>query len=128
VNFSGKGEYRSPEFSWLLPIAPTSLTFLSSDKLGKIYENDLFVGDFNNGNIYRFDLNQNRNGLIFNSRLLQDKVANNATELNLAIFAQGFGGITDLQMGPDGYLYMVSIKDGKIYRIVPASLSQTENK
>jgi aldose sugar dehydrogenase len=37
------------------------------------------------------------------------------------MFAEGFGGITDLEVGPDGYLYVVSIGQGKIFRIVPRS-------
>jgi aldose sugar dehydrogenase len=34
-------------------------------------------------------------------------------------FGGNFGGITDLKVGPDGYLYIVSIGLGKIFRIVP---------
>ena len=34
------------------------------------------------------------------------------------IFGQGFGAITDIEVGPDGYLYIVGIQ-GTIYRIVP---------
>ena len=30
-----------------------------------------------------------------------------------------FGSISDLEVGPDGYLYVVSIGLGGIYRIVP---------
>ena len=35
------------------------------------------------------------------------------------IFGDGFGGVTDLTVGPDGYLYVVSIGQGKIFRIMP---------
>jgi glucose/arabinose dehydrogenase len=28
--------------------------------------------------------------------------------------------ITDLETGPDGYLYVLSIGEGKLWRIVPA--------
>ncbi len=36
------------------------------------------------------------------------------------IFGDGFGGISDLEVGPyDGYLYVVSLGHGAIYRIVP---------
>jgi aldose sugar dehydrogenase len=39
-------------------------------------------------------------------------------ELQPIIFGEGFGGITDMQVGPhDGYLYIVSIGEGKIFRI-----------
>src|SRR5919109_2007167 len=50
-DFDGEGKYSPPEFTWYHPSAPTGLTFLNSEKLGKQYENDLFVGDFNNGNL-----------------------------------------------------------------------------
>jgi hypothetical protein len=43
------------------------------------------------------------------------------TELEQIIFAEGFGGITDLEVGPDGYLYVVSLGHGAIYRILPAT-------
>ena len=35
------------------------------------------------------------------------------------VFGEGFGGITDLTVGPDGYLYIVSIGQGKVFRILP---------
>ena len=41
-----------------IPVAPTAIKFLSSDKLGKQYKNDLFVAGANNGHIYHFDLNE----------------------------------------------------------------------
>jgi hypothetical protein len=37
------------------------------------------------------------------------------------IFGQGFAGITDVEVGPDGYLYIVSIGQGKIFKIVPGA-------
>lgn len=33
-------------------------------------------------------------------------------ELKNVIFGQGFGAITDVKTGPDGYLYVLSIKEG----------------
>lgn len=120
VDFGGKGKYRQPEFSWLTSVAPTGLTFLNSSKLGKQYQNDMFVADVLYGNIYDFKLNQNRTALQLPSTL-GDKVANNTVDNNPLIFARGFGGITDLQVGPDGYLYVLSYTGGTLYRIVPSS-------
>jgi hypothetical protein len=60
VDFGGKGKYKVPEFIWFQTVAPTALKFLNSTKLGKQYQNDLFVGDYNNGNLYHFKLSQNR--------------------------------------------------------------------
>ena len=122
VDFGGKGKYHPPEFTWNHTVAPTAMTFLNSDKLGKKYENDMFVADSNNGNIYHFKLNHDRTGLVL-SGPLADKVVNNPEELRGITFATGFGSITDLEVGPDGYLYVVSNNQGKIYRIVPSGTS-----
>jgi hypothetical protein len=35
------------------------------------------------------------------------------------IFGDDFGGISDLKLGPGRYLCVVSIRFGKIFRIVP---------
>lgn len=119
VDFGGKGKYRTPEFTWYQEVAPTALKFLISDKLGKQYQNDMFIGDYLYGNIYHFKLNQNRTGLLLEGPLA-NKVEYTLQDLDQAIFANGFGAITDLQVGPDGYLYVLTY-GGSIYRIVPGS-------
>jgi hypothetical protein len=46
-------------------------------------------------------------------------VADNPSEASKVTFATGFkGGITDIETGPDGYLYVLTY-GGDIYRIVP---------
>jgi aldose sugar dehydrogenase len=51
---------------------------------------------------------------------LADKVADKGEDQQV-IFGHGFGGITDLEVGPDGYLYVLTFDkvDGTIFRIVP---------
>jgi aldose sugar dehydrogenase len=94
----------------------TDLVFVPSDKLGKEYEGNLFVGEINSGYLYRFILNQSRTGLLLNGSL-SDRVANNNVEKLEAAFAKINGrGITDLEIGPDGLLYIVS-SNGKITRL-----------
>ena len=117
INFGGKGIYRSPEFVWNQTVGPSALKFLNSDKIGKQYENTMFVGDVNTGNLYNFKLNEDRTGLLL-SGALQGKVANSPDDLKPVIFGHGFGTITDLEAGPDGFLYVLTF-DGTIYRIVP---------
>ena len=118
VNFQGKGNYSNPEFVWTDTVGPTAIKFLESDRLGRQYENDAFVSDITQGNIYHFDLNANRTQLVLEG-VLADKIANNATENEGIIFGEGFGGVTDLEVGPyDGFLYAVSLGHGAIYRIV----------
>jgi aldose sugar dehydrogenase len=120
VDFGGKGKYRAPEFIWFKPVAPTALKFFDSEKLGKQYQNNMFVGDIKNGNLYNFKLNQDRTGLVLNDTILSNKISNTPQDSQPLIFASGFeGGITDLQVGPeDGYLYVLTFA-GSIYRITP---------
>ncbi|MDP8941505.1 MAG: PQQ-dependent sugar dehydrogenase, partial [Thermoproteota archaeon] len=124
IDFDGKGRYSEPEFAWNNTVAPTAVKFLSSDKLGTQYENDLFIGDANNGNIYHFDLNNDRTELVLQGQLT-DKVADNISENQDIIWGKGFGIITDIQVGPEGYLYILSINlpqgRGTIFRIVPVT-------
>ena len=81
----------------------------------------MFVGDAKYGNIYHFELDANRTGLVLDGPLA-DKVADNVEEMGNTIFGKGFGVITDLQVGPDGFLYVLSYDkvDGRIYKIVPS--------
>jgi glucose/arabinose dehydrogenase len=122
VSFNGKGKYSEPEFIWIPPVAPTALKFFNSDKLGSQYKNDLFVADANTGSLYRFDLNENRTELEL-EKPLEDKIANTIGEMKDAIFANGFGRITDLEIGPDGYMYVLSSEDDGaiLYKISKAS-------
>jgi len=110
VDFGGKGKYRSPELVWNYTVGPTALKFLTSEKLGKQYENDMFVGDINDGNLYHFKLNGNRTELSLKG--LHGNVILKPEENYNFIFGINFGrGITDLQLGPDGYLYVLTIPD-----------------
>jgi len=109
VNFDGKGKYSPPELIWIPPVAPTAIKF-SSDKLGIKYRNDLFVADANTGSLYHFELNENRTGLKLQGSL-KDKIVNTIEESNDVIFANGFGRITDLKIGLDGHMYVLSSED-----------------
>jgi aldose sugar dehydrogenase len=115
VDFDRKGQYSGPEFTWKQTVAVTSIKFLDSDKLGKDYRDDMFVGDFNNGNLYHFDLSEDRSRLLLNGPL-EDRVADNQDELQNAILGQGFSTITDIEVGPDGYLYVLTYA-GELFRI-----------
>jgi aldose sugar dehydrogenase len=118
VDFDGRGIYSMPEFVWNMTEGVTAIKFLDSDKLGKKYKNDIFVGNIKNGTIYHFELNKERTA--FNLRgLLADNVANKTEETKNIIFAKGFGGITDIDVGPDGYLYVLTFNQGTVYRILP---------
>jgi glucose/arabinose dehydrogenase len=120
VDFGGTGVYSEPEFAWQNTVGVTAIHFLNSTALGEQYANDMFVGDINNGRLYHFDLNQDRTGLLLEG-VLEDRVANTVQELDSVIFGTGFRSISDIETGPDGYLYFLLYGPGKIFRIAPAS-------
>jgi aldose sugar dehydrogenase len=125
VNFPGS-HYTDPVFSWKTPVAVTDIEFLKSLVLGEKYKNNIFVGDYNNGNLYYFEVNGTRTGIKQDTS--QDKVGlsslivDDDNQLSAVTFGTGFGGISDIETGPkDGFLYILSINDGSIYRIVPST-------
>jgi aldose sugar dehydrogenase len=114
IEFNGKGKYNTPELFWNKSVGLTSLKFLNSDKLGIEYQNNILVGDYTYGRIYHFELNKERTDLDHKT-LVADRMA----ELNIVdnIFAEGFKSVTDIKIGPDGFIYVISFYDGAIYRI-----------
>ena len=122
VDFSSKGKYSNPEFVWDKPVAPTALAFLDSDKLGQQYTNDIFVGSAKKGTLFHFDLKPDRESLDLIGDLA-DLVYSKKDDSSKIVFGENFGVVTDLKVGPDGYLYVVSgageTGKGAIYKIVP---------
>ena len=121
IIFDG-AKYGDPIFSWYVPVGVTDIEFLNSTKLGEKYDDNVFVGDINNGNLYFFEVNGNRTGVTFHDRRLLDLVADPVkegedSELSSLILGDGFGRITDIESGPDGLLYIMTYEDGKIYRL-----------
>jgi glucose/arabinose dehydrogenase len=118
--------YSDPEFSWKFEVAPAGLGFLSSSALGNQYRNDLFVGAartfLENGQIWHFNLTGNRRNVGVDDPRLEDRVADNAfkfdiTESESLLFGRDFGIGTDIQTGPNGNLFVVSLDQGAVYEI-----------
>ena len=106
-------KYSEPEFSWKDSIGVTEIEFLKSKKFGSEYQNDVFIGDVN-GNLYHFELNENRDGFEFTDPILDDMVAQTHDETSSIIFGKNLGVITDIDTGPDGYLYLISLVWGDV--------------
>lgn len=116
-----KSYYSDPKFSWAKPIGVTDLEFYNSSKLGDKFSNNIFIGDINNGDLYFFKVDENRTGIKIDSSAsgLTDSIADPQDDLSPALFARGFSGrISDIETGPDGYIYVLTYSDGRIYRIV----------
>lgn len=83
---------------------------------------DCFIINLNSSNFdsrpYHFDLSENRSSLQLQGPL-EDNIVEDFSELNDVMFAKGFGRITDLKIGPDGYLYVLSSEDdgANLYKI-----------
>jgi glucose/arabinose dehydrogenase len=122
TTLNGIGEYSRPELATdRFIIAPTSVIFMNSTKYGNDYQNDMFVSTYRqNGTLYHFDLTNNRTELLLDKATgIKNNTAFNFYELEPYIFGEDFGGIADLELSPDGYLYVVSFDQDAIYRIVP---------
>jgi glucose/arabinose dehydrogenase len=122
VKFPGS-HYADPVLSWLDTVGLTDIEFYTSSELGDRYRNNIFVGDINNSNLYFFEVNETRNGLELGAPNqesgLSDLVVDTEDDLSSVTFGTGFGSITDIETGPDGFLYILSLSDGAIYKISP---------
>ena len=113
--------YSDPEFSWYKPVAVTAIEFPDEDSFRK-YSDWLFVGDFNNGAIYKFQLNADRTGFVFSNPELSDLVGytgrSGATKFfEGTVFARDIqGGVTDIEFHNNA-MYVTAIFDGSIYKI-----------
>ena len=116
--------YSDPKFSWVKPIGVTDLEFYNSSKLGDKFSNNIFIGGINAGDLYFFKIDDNRTGIRIdpstsNHADLTDSIADLQDDLSPTLFARGFSGrITDVETGPDGYVYVLTYSDGRIFRIV----------
>jgi glucose/arabinose dehydrogenase len=126
--------YHDPEFSWLYEIGPAGTAFVTGDALGPEYNGTLWMGSSrgfnqvggNGGSVYRFRLTPDRLHVDTSADpRIADHVADNlfrpekfdGTESESLQIGKGFGTTPDIEQGPDGNLYVVSVTDGVIYRI-----------
>jgi hypothetical protein len=105
VNIPGS-KYAVPVFRWVPSIGITDIEFLNSSKLGEKYANNIFVGDIGtetNGYLC-FQVNDDRTGITFDSNSqigLTDLIADHEEEMSAIALGTAFGGITDIETGPD---------------------------
>jgi glucose/arabinose dehydrogenase len=125
VNVPGS-QYADPVFSWSESRGVTDIEFFNSTAFGPDYENGIFVGDITTGTLFYFEPNTDRTGIALeNDPLLSDLIADSDEEVSSVTFGTGFTGITDIETGPDGNLYILTFDRGaeglgSLYRILPA--------
>jgi glucose/arabinose dehydrogenase len=130
--------YVDPDFSWRYEIGPSGAAFVNGDRLGAGYSGTLWVGSSrafsqvggNGGSLYRFRMTADRQHLdVSADPRLADRVADNlfraqkfeGTESETLKVGSFFGTTADIEQGPDGNLYIVSITDNAIYKISPVT-------
>jgi aldose sugar dehydrogenase len=118
--------YADPAFSWKFVVEPGGMGFVRSRTLGPQYEGDLLLGgarDFlEGGHLFRLKLTGNRRQIAVDDPRLEDRVADNEhkwdiTESESLLFGRNFGVVTDVQTGPNGNLFIVSLSHGAVYEI-----------
>jgi aldose sugar dehydrogenase len=119
-------QYQDPEFSWKFEVAPAGIGFVRGLALGPQYDGDLIMGaarDFlEGGHLFRLKLTGNRRMIAVDDPRLEDRVADNhhkfdITESESLLFGRNFGVATDVQTGPNGNVFIVSLSHGTVYEI-----------
>lgn len=118
--------YSDPEFSWKHVLAPAAIGFVSGRALGPQFFGDLFVGfsvpEPLGGPLFHFNLTGNRMKIAVDDPRLEDRVADNPTfhdltESETLLIGRDFGIVTDIETGPNGNLFVVSLSNGAIYEV-----------
>ncbi|MDQ3991562.1 MAG: PQQ-dependent sugar dehydrogenase [Actinomycetota bacterium] len=118
--------FSDPEFSWVYEVAPAGIGFVEGRGLGPQFEGDLFVGaarpTLQGGHLFRFNLTGNRRKIAVDDPAVEDRVADNQdkfdiTESESFLIGTDFGIATDVETGPNGNLFIVSLTHGAVYEI-----------
>lgn len=101
---SAKPGMEQPVHHWTPSIAPSGMTFLRSDRYGKAWQGNLFVGALKFKYLDRIELKDGK--VVGEEKLLQDVGER----------------IRDVREGPDGLLYVLTDEgDGKLIRLAPVN-------
>ena len=118
--------YSAPEFSWKFEVSPGGIGFVDGSGLGPQFNGDLFMGGARNflegGHLFHFNLTGNRAKIGVDDPRLEDRVADNnhkfdITESESLLIGTDFGVVTDIETGPNGNLFLVSLDQGEIHEI-----------
>jgi uncharacterized repeat protein (TIGR01451 family) len=119
-------QYVDPEFSWKYAVAPAAIGFVKGRGLGPQFEGDMFIGASRttllNGYLFRLKLSGDRQHFSFTDPNLADRVADNSDKFDIAeseslVVGRDFGIATDIQTGPNGNVFVVSLSNGAVYQI-----------
>ena len=93
-----------PVHYWVPSIAPSGMAFLSSERYGRAWVGNLFVGSLKFGYLNRIELSQPFGGQVVREHKLLDDLGQR---------------IRDVRQGPDGWLYLVTDSTrGQLIRVL----------
>ncbi|CAM3615046.1 PQQ-dependent sugar dehydrogenase [Polaromonas hydrogenivorans] len=102
---SRKAGMEQPLHYWVPSIAPSGMAFLTSERYGKAWQGNLFVGALKFSYLDRIELSEPFGGKV----VRENKLLTEAGER-----------IRDVRQGPDGLLYVLTDStDGKLIRLLP---------
>lgn len=101
---TAKTGMEQPLHYWVPSIAPSGMAFLTSDKYGKAWQGNLFVGSLKFGYLDRIELAEPFRGKVVREHRL----------------LEGGGRVRDVRQGPDGLLYLlIDSPQGRLLRLQP---------
>jgi glucose/arabinose dehydrogenase len=118
--------YSDPEFSWKWEVAPAGIGFVRGSGLGRQFDGDLLMGAatpiLEGGYLFHFNLTGNRRKVAVDDPRLEDRVADNLakheiTESESLLIGRNFGVASDVETGPNGNVFVVSLTQGAVYEI-----------
>ncbi|SFU27660.1 Glucose/arabinose dehydrogenase, beta-propeller fold [Polaromonas sp. YR568] len=100
-----KAGMQQPLHYWVPSIAPSGMAFLTSERYGKAWQGNLFVGSLKFGYLDRIELSAPFSGKVVSENKLLTEVGER---------------IRDVKQGPDGLLYVLTDNsNGKLLRLLP---------
>jgi len=113
-------EYRDPELSWKFEVAPAGLGFIEGRALGSQFDGNLVLGAartfLENGFLFRVRLTGNRQ-TVAGPQVIENEHKWDGTGSQALLFGRNFGVGTDIETGPNGNLFVVSLSNGEVYEI-----------
>ncbi len=103
---SAKAETEQPLYQWTPSIAPSGMSFVTTEKYGKDWVGNLLVGSLKLKHLARLELERPFEGKVVKETRLLESLGER---------------IRDVRQGPDGYIYVVTDSaNGQLIRLVPA--------
>ncbi len=102
---TGKAGMEQPLHYWVPSIAPSGMAFLTSERYGKDWVGNLFVGSLKFGYLNRIELSAPFSGRVVREHKLLESLGER---------------IRDVRQGPDGLLYVLTDSaNGRLIRLLP---------